>query len=250
MGTPKTAKATAVRTFGENTCLVSFESEQDLGFVGGQYIIIDSGETMPNGKAAKRAYSVIGSDDDQRKFELAALRIDGGRCSNYLNCIQVGDTLTFSGPWGKFKISDEVGIEPDEPTLVVATDTGITAALGLLKSRLIQDRLSDIRLVWFRSESDYFLPEEEVKKRLPSELGQYEVLALPAVHDVARIDRVLDYVTSAVREQGIKRAFACGDGAINYPLGDRLTELGIPTGKDQLESFFNMPKKSPSAKSS
>jgi ferredoxin-NADP reductase len=40
-------------------------SDEPLGFVGGQYVIVDTGVVLPNGKAAKRAYSILSSDDQQ-----------------------------------------------------------------------------------------------------------------------------------------------------------------------------------------
>jgi ferredoxin-NADP reductase len=43
---------------------------------------------------------------------------------------------------------------------------------------------------------------------------------------------------------GIRQAFVCGDGAVNYALLDDLVAAGVPATKDHLESFFNMPKKS------
>src|SRR5689334_15400286 len=114
MAVPKSARLLAAESVGSKARRLSFEMTDpaELGFVGGQYIIIDTGLTLPNGKAAKRAYSIASSDVDQTRFELIARRIDGGVCSNYLHELEVGATLKFSGPWGKFLPVPGNGVYP------------------------------------------------------------------------------------------------------------------------------------------
>src|SRR5689334_7648361 len=76
-----------------------------LGFVGGQYIIVDSGKTLPSGRAAKRAYSLVSRDAEQGTCELVVKHIDhdsGGIVSSFLHEVEVGASFHFSGPWGKF----------------------------------------------------------------------------------------------------------------------------------------------------
>ncbi|HEX4456456.1 MAG TPA: oxidoreductase, partial [Polyangia bacterium] len=46
----------------ETTRLVELEPAESLDFVGGQYIIVNSGITLPDGKVAKRAYSFVSAD--------------------------------------------------------------------------------------------------------------------------------------------------------------------------------------------
>src|SRR5262245_51863256 len=100
MAAVKTARVTRVADVGADSRLVQLRMDEPLGFAGGQFIIVDSGLTLPSGKAAKRAYSPISDDREQLLFELVVKRIEDGPASGYMHALQVGDELRFSGPWG------------------------------------------------------------------------------------------------------------------------------------------------------
>jgi ferredoxin-NADP reductase len=106
----------------DETCLLSFRmADGELGFVGGQYIIVDTGIPLPGNKVAKRAYSIISADDDQREFQVAVRRIGEGPGSNFMHRLTNGDTLHFSGPWGKF-----VAAEPADGLRLVVARTPVS----------------------------------------------------------------------------------------------------------------------------
>lgn len=241
MAIAKTARVTAARWIGPDTRLLELAVSEPLGFIGGQYIIVDTKLTNASGKLVKRAYSLVTSDADQMCFELLVKRITGGLGSGFLHEIEVGAELTFSGPWGKL-FPDE---EASGPTLVVATDTGISAALGLLRATRMQPLLPDTSLVWLRTSHDYFVPDDLVRERVPARVREIRIDGIPAI---AHPERVA-YVRAVVAERlhGLSRAFVAGDGAVNYALLDDLVARGITATRDSVESFFNMPKKSASA---
>src|ERR1700677_3322512 len=164
MAEARNARLTNAEAIGPETRLLTFQIDdaRPLGFVGGQYIIVNTGLPLPAGKVAKRAYSILSCDSDQHRFQIAVRRIGTGPGSNFMHVLAVGSELTFSGPWGKF-FPDES--EPDVPTLVFATDTGITAALGLLRSPRMR-RSTSTRSVWFVDSLDYFISEAIVREFL------------------------------------------------------------------------------------
>ena len=84
MATPKTARVISAEWIGTETRLIGLELPEPLGYVGGQYIIVDSGLVLDNGKEAKRAYSILSTDTEQTRLQLAVMRIPGGRCSGAL----------------------------------------------------------------------------------------------------------------------------------------------------------------------
>ena len=88
----------------------------------GEYVIVNSGLTLPSGKIAKRAYSAFETRGEGRFFSLAAERLEGGAVSQYLNSLAVGDSLQFSGPWGKFLAPAE-GWPEDRPLIGIAFAT-------------------------------------------------------------------------------------------------------------------------------
>jgi ferredoxin-NADP reductase len=240
MATPRTARVIDARwpCDGAGARVLALEATEPLGFVGGQYIIVDSGLTLPGGKAAKRAYSIASSDADQRRFEIAVQRIAGGPVSGYLHGVPVGATLSFSGPWGKmFPVEGASGA-----ALVIATDTGISAALGLVQAARFRALAADALVVWLQVDGDAFLPHALVPARC-----ELRCAALPPVGHPERVPHARGVLAEILARRPIAHGFCAGDGAVNYALLDDLVAAGIPATRDSVESFFNMPRKAAAA---
>ena len=168
MAVAKQAQVVRAKTVGAHTRLLELVATEPLGFVGGQYIIIDSGLVSANGKAVKRAYSLLSSDADQHRFQLAVQRIPNGPGSEFLHGLEAGMKISFSGPWGKLFLRERV----PGATLILATDTGITAALGLIRSTEFTPLLAETSFIWLRTSSDYFLPDDFVRGWFPKTVGR------------------------------------------------------------------------------
>lgn len=285
MAVAKSARVVSAAQVSPGTCMVELEVDEPLGFAGGQYIIVDSGQLLPSGKAAKRAYSILTSDADQRRFRLAVKRIPDGLVSAFMHGLSPGATVSFSGPWGKLGpelctvcapaladgavSADEArgpgqatardGRGDAEParacaactagaTLVIATDTGISAALGLVQARRMQPRLRATALLWLQPPGESFLPEAIVRSQLPAGLTAVRFAALPPINHPERVPHMrtvlFGEMLRAREHGGVARAYISGDGAVNYALLDELVAAGVPATRDSVESFFNMPKKS------
>lgn len=240
MATPKLATVEHSRLVGESTRLLDLRAHQPLGFSGGQYVIVDSGLTLPSGKAAKRAYSIVSADSEQTWFQLCALRIPDGRCSGFLHELQAGTEVRFSGPWGKFRAHEELS----GPVLLMATDTGVTAALSLLQSERFRPHLPNTLFLWLRQSDEYFLTRGLVTDYVPSGCGQVRFGELPPVHHPERLDAARRVVQEVLSERSFAHAFVSGDGVIAYGLIEDFAARGIALEKNDIESFFNTPKKS------
>lgn len=220
------ATVVATQTVGPLTRLVQLEVAGGLGFVGGQYLIVDSGVTLPNGKRAKRAYSIVSADVEQQRVQLAVKRL-GGPGSAFLHAVEPGDQVPFSGPWGKLLPDDA----RPRRTLVLATDTGITAALGLVRGERFEPQIAGARLVWIVSPEERFLPDGLVRELLPRGLRYERVVAA---------DRDAAAQAVAAEAAGCDSAFLTGDGAVIYPLREALP---VPRDAVRLEAFFNNPER-------
>ena len=245
MAIARTARVVGTEHLAAGTCVVELETEEPLGFAGGQYIIVDSGLVLPTGKAAKRAYSILTSDAEQHRFRLAVKRIPGGMVSAFMHGLAADAVVPFSGPWGKLGPLPDASGEAGA-TLVIATDTGISAALGLVQGARMRPLLSTTVLIWLQVDGDDFLPEPLVRAHLPAGLGTLRVAALPPIHHPERVPHVRALLAAQLvrMPDGVARAFFSGDGAVNYALLDDLIAAGIPATRDSVESFFNMPRKS------
>jgi ferredoxin-NADP reductase len=227
---------------GEGTRLLSFRMTDDgvLGFVGGQYIIVDTGILIAGNKVAKRAYSIISADQEQHEFQLAVRRIGEGPGSNYMHCLAPGAEMKFSGPWGKFVADDRV----DSGRLVFATDTGITAALGLLRSRATANWGGGLKLIWFAQSDSYFLPFHTVMGALDrTGVRNIAIVGAPAPANPDRIRKALGFVGHAIATEPPASAFLSGDGDVIRPISELLVGAGLQSESIRSEYFFNSPQR-------
>jgi ferredoxin-NADP reductase len=242
---PRQARLVEVAALGADTrhLRLQMEGEASLGFVGGQYIIVDSGLVLPNGKACKRAYSIISADDQQHTFELAVMRLGAGLGSTYMHELAPGAPVNFSGPWGKMGPPVDAGAGPGD-SFVLASDTGLTSMLGLLQARRFQPLLAGTTFLWLRPSADYFVPRSFVERRLPAGLRDVRFVELPPIGDPRRVPLARRLLAEAWAQGPLGRGYIAGDGAINYALLDDLVAGGVAATREHVESFFNMPKKS------
>lgn len=228
MATAHRATVVDVRPIGRAGRMLTLElPAEPIGFVGGQYVIVDSGRTLPTGKAAKRAYSIVSTDADQGHAELIVKRISadaGGLASDFLHGVGPGDGFSFSGPWGKFV----AGAPPAHGTLVFATDTGITAALGLLAGRDVAARAATTHVVWLADDS--FVPAAFVAERLAGRCASLHIERSAAALGIAR---------GLVAEHRLDAAYLSGDGLVLRPLRDELLAAGVADAAIRVETFFH-----------
>jgi ferredoxin-NADP reductase len=240
MAQARVARLVKAERLGPETRLLRFAlAEGEIDFAGGQYIIVNTGIELAGGKLAKRAYSILSSDDDQREFQIAVRRVGEGPGSNFMHRIEVGAELMFSGPWGKF-VSNGASAGP---RLVFATDTGITAALGLLQGLGSLARADDTTAVWFVESDDYFLPCSFVESLLSTRCQAFEVTATSEVGDATRIGSALAMLERSLESTLPSIAFLAGDGVVIYPMRERLIAAGMQKESIHVEAFFNNPER-------
>lgn len=243
MASARFATLRTVDVLAEDTRLLSFASPpgDPLGFVGGQFIIVDSGLVAPTGKAIKRAYSLLSPDRETDGFALASKRLPDGPGSGYMHGLAPGDQIKFSGPWGKLVPAEAPA--PGTRTLVLATDTGVTAALGLVRGQRFAPLLARARFLWLRTSASYFLPDDLVRALLPAGLGRVEIAPLPPPGHPERLPHVRALIGEDLGPGRVDQIFITGDGDVNYALLDHYVAAGVPATRDNVDSFFNYPKK-------
>jgi ferredoxin-NADP reductase len=224
---------------GPQTRLLTFALEPATKFpyVAGKYIIVDTGLLLPDGKIRKRAYTLISFDEAAAIFQIAIRHV--GIATEYLHALAPGQELKFSGPWGKYIPHDP---DKNEDIWVIATDTGITAALGLLQASELSSRHKNISLSWWLTSQDYFLPRDFVEKKLGGNLHTFEVLDAPLIGDMERIESGQSWLTERLRTQCPTRIYLSGDGAIVLPWLEILAATGVSSDRIHIETFFNHAK--------
>jgi ferredoxin-NADP reductase len=224
MAVAKEARVAHIVDLSPTTRVLELEPTAPLDFVGGQYVIVNSGITLPDGKLAKRAYSFLSADERQERVVLA-VRKQAGAASHWMHTRTVGDVITFSGPWGKWLADDA---QPRR-TLVLATDTGVTAALGLVRGRAFLPQRARAELLWLVEDDGYFLSDAFVANALPAGV-RYRRAPLPPVGHPERLPHA---ERLAAAERGFDSVFLVGDGAVVLALRERLF------ADARVETFFH-----------
>jgi len=217
----------------------------ELGFIGGQYVIVNSGIRLPNGSLGKRAYSIASADTEQAHFDLIARRIPGGVGSHFIHGLKLGEVFEFSGPWGKF-------LPPPDgragEILVIATDTGLTAALGLIRGRRFASFLPQTKLIWFLESENYFIPFKQADEWIPSAISERHRILSPAVGDSGRLQFCRHELERIIEDNSLDGIYMSGDGFILRDLYNFFTLRGYSPEQIGIESFFNHEElKAPSA---
>lgn len=172
-----------------------------LGLPVGQHVYLSA---KVNGTLVVRAYTPVSSDEDQGYVDLVVKVYhknvhpsypDGGKMSQYLENMAIGDSIDFRGPNGLliYKDKGKFSIRPDkkaEPKIkkfnhvaMIAGGTGVTPMLQLIR-RIIDDPSDNTKcsLIFAnQTEKDILLREEleKAKKINPDQFSLWYTLDKP-----------------------------------------------------------------------
>lgn len=120
-----------------------------IAFQAGQHINV----RIPN-TAARRPFSIASSPASPQHIELHVKRVEHGEGTGYLHDnLRVGETLQFSGPYGRFYIRKSVL----QPVLLLAAGSGLSCIYAMLLDLLGTRDEREITLVYgARHECDLY----------------------------------------------------------------------------------------------
>lgn len=106
-----------------------------LPFIPGQFIQIHFEHA---GRALRRSYSIATLDAHSALIEIAVSYVEHGPASTLLAGLKEGDSLSASGPFGRFVLNAQ---DQNQRYLLIATGTGVTPYRAMLP--LIEQRISE-----------------------------------------------------------------------------------------------------------
>ena len=237
---PKQLRVVDARLTGPNTRVLEIECVEGGAFavVGGKYIIVHTG-LMLGEKAVKRAYSLMPVPGRPGRALIAVKRL-AGLGSQAMHALTIGATLGFSGPWGK--LVPEGGLAPR--TLLVATDTGITSALGIAEQHAMADSAAcALSVIWLRESAETFLDVVSVRRRIEHAGAEWSAHDIGPIAGRLRAAEAWALVEAQARRFEASHVIASGDGAIVHPLRDSLSARLSTVTDVRIECFFNNPEK-------
>jgi ferredoxin--NADP+ reductase len=211
----QTSKVLAVRKLTDSAAVLRFE-RQNLQFEPGQYIRVGV-----EGDPEIRDYSIYsGAEADY--LDVLVRRVEDGLVSKQLFDLGPGEIVSVGGPYGHFKLTDEVHTKP---LLFVSTGTGISPFHCFVDSF----PHLNYRLLHGTSHCAEAYDADQYGDKY--------------FHCVSREDggsyrgRVTEYLETLEFDPGTE-AFLCGNCDMIYEAFDLLQEKGLPTAQIHTEVYF------------
>ncbi len=113
---------------------IELDPDQSIDFQAGQYINL----VVP-GLTEARAFSIASAPKLNAEIELNIRRIPGGRATNWIHDeLKAGDTLRFTGPYGRFFVRQSQHVAEQLPYLFLAGGSGLSSPRSMLLDLLDQ----------------------------------------------------------------------------------------------------------------
>lgn len=127
------AEVVSLKWITPTVFILEIKPREKITFIAGQFLSLILPGLAPNGKDLRRAYS-IASPPEQDTIELCIKRVEGGPATNFLACMQPGDTMDLMAPYGHFVLRPN----PQRTALFIGTGTGIAPYYSILTSNLFK----------------------------------------------------------------------------------------------------------------
>lgn len=205
-------------------------------FLPGQFIQVEV--ESPDGKAARRSYTVASSPTQRAYVELTVKREEQGVVSRYLHDeLKVGDLLKVTGPFGDFTFTGTNA----ESIVLIAGGVGITPMMSVLRYLTDTAWPGEIFFVYGARSTEEFVFREELE-RLERRFPKLHVLAAmqrtPGTAWLGPEGPITrEMLKDAVPEIARRRIHLCGPPGMMAAMRKELDELGVPETQLYTEAF-------------
>jgi ferredoxin-NADP reductase len=224
-------------TPSERSLVLRLHDRSAVGHKAGQYL--DAIVPTPQGLPFRRSYSIASATDLSmpERFELAVTRVEGGPTSNALHTIQPGALIEIEGPEGTFVRRPE---DRDQPTLFVATGTGLAPVRAMLSEEV---RVSEgpplVLLFGCRTPADVLWADElQQWERLCPRFRLHVTLSRASPEWAGLVGYVQRHARGLAESLPRARAYVCGVSAM---VDDVVTvlerEAGLPRESLRYETY-------------
>ncbi len=223
----------------------------EIAFVPGQSIRLNCPPYGNNPQPVQRNYSIASSPAQTRCIELIIRLVPGGICTTWIfNILQEGDEVTFTGPFGKFRMSDST-----RPMVWIAGGSGMGPFWSMVRHMHQQHILRPCEFFFgAQGREDLFLVEElrQMERDLSAKvdspwgirLGEPGFRFMPALSGDAVDDAwsgerglITDVVARNLPRDADIEVYLCGRAAMIDAALAMLKEKGIPDERIFLDRF-------------
>lgn len=208
----------------------TFETDQDLQFVPGQFLslVADVG-----GRQITRAYS-IASPPAGNRFDLCLNLIQDGAFSPVLFGMAPGEEVEYKGPYGVFVFRN-----PPSDSILVATGTGITPYRSMLHERLPKEPDRQFTLVFGSRYEQGLLYRAEFEKLAAAHpnFRFIPTLTRPTESWTGRSGRIHGHVAAVLGDRRDMDVYICGMAEMVNELRTALKEMGLDRKRIIVEKY-------------
>ncbi|HTY56313.1 MAG TPA: FAD-dependent oxidoreductase [Candidatus Binataceae bacterium] len=234
-----TCIATIERIFNHNaetrSLFLRLTGAIDFNFVPGQFISL---ELPLANESIVRPYSIASSPEDGQPLEICLNLVPGGVGSHYLFGLHVGDSVSFTGPFGRFTLDRS----PELETIFIADTTAIAPIRPMIRRALADREHPPVRLhhaaqiadgLLYRSEFEVAAANDPRFSFEPALLGSNAESSAAGAFLLDQVNR--RYVAG---DDDRKRQFyVCGVGKMVFELRDLLRSAGYERRAVQYERW-------------
>ncbi len=203
-------------------------------FKAGQFVMLNVPQT--EGKPVLRAYSIASDDRIKNGFRLLFKFVDNGIASTFVWNLKGGETLNFTGPFGKVFFQEP----PTEQIVFLNTGTGLSQHICYLLSKKEQYPNLRYRMLFgVRTEKDMYYQKEIAA--LSQELQDFKfefVLSRPQENWTGKKGYVQDFLQEFNYKEIPTTFYLCGNGGMIKAVKHQLIEIdGIDKTRIWSEAF-------------
>lgn len=223
---------------------VTFDLPPELAsafaYVQGQYLTL---RTTLDGAELRRSYSICSAVQD-RRLRVAIKRVNGGVFSSWaMQNLKPGVAIDVMPPQGQF----HVALQPDarRHILAIASGSGITPVLSIVKSTLLAEPLSRVTLVYGNRSSGSVMFKDELEDLKDRFLGRLNLVWIMSreAQDIDLFNGRIDYDKCSqllerwIDPSGIDVAFICGPQDMMQATQQALRDKGVDAVRIKTELF-------------
>lgn len=205
----------------------------DFRFRAGQFVMLHVPQDGP--KPALRAYSIASDDRDNQGFRLIFKFVENGLASKYVWDLHGGETLKFTGPFGKVFFREP----PTEQIVFMNTGSGVAQHLSYLLSKAQQYPDLKYRMLFgVRHQKDTY--HQALIDRLSKELSDFQcefVLSRPDESWSGKKGYVQDFLGEIDYLTTPTTFYLCGNGGMIKATKHTLESAGVDKARVWAEAF-------------
>ena len=179
----------------------------EIEFHPGQYVQI---RVPGHDEVVYRAYSISSAPSNKGEIELLVRLIPGGLGSTYLHELEIGEDVTFTGPYGEFELAEDM----DTEIICVGGGCGMAPMRSILRhvAEIAPDRSCWLFFGARTHEDVMYLNEfKELQKTMPNLRVHYSLSEPEHSPDWAgETGYIHTRVEHHIGQEGKRQAFLCG----------------------------------------